>query len=215
MHPQFWDAPKPLPTMKRLVIFWLFVAVSLHKPHELYGQECVAETLGKFDARFCHGGLEVIYPEFKISVCCIVPREQRLREKISGEWGPPRVRLARAEKEKRYVLMMVDPDAPSHCSPTRSYWRHWLVADILGSDLKKGDFKGLVLSEYRQPTPPKNTGLHRYQFLLFEQPAGKTLSLSQKESSSLGNWDPQAFIQRFGLGTPLASVQFLTQNAKE
>ncbi|XP_061115305.1 phosphatidylethanolamine-binding protein 4 isoform X1 [Conger conger] len=201
--------------MKRLHIFLLCATVSLCKTQEVCGGECGAETLSEHDAGFCHGGLEVIYPELKISICSIVPRGQSLRDKISREWGPPRVRLTRIEKGKRYVLMMVDPDAPSRCSPTRAHWRHWLVADIAGSDLKKGDFKGSVLSEYRRPTPPRNSGLHRYQFMLFEQPADETLHLSQEESSSLGNWDPQAFIQRFGLGSPLAAVQFLTQNPKD
>ncbi|XP_035291768.1 phosphatidylethanolamine-binding protein 4 isoform X2 [Anguilla rostrata] len=168
--------------MKRLDIFLLCATVSLYKPHEVCGGDCVAETLSEVDASFCHGGLEVIYPDLKISPCSIIPRGQSLRDKMTGEWGPPQVRLTNAEE---------------------------------GSDLKKGDLKGLVLSEYRRPTPPRSTGLHRYQFMLFEQPADKTLSLSQEESSSLGNWDPQAFIQRFGLGRPLASVQFLTQNPKD
>lgn len=201
--------------MKRLDIFLLCATVSLYKPHEVCGGDCVAETLSEVDVSFCHGGLEVIYPDLKISACSIIPRGQSLRDKITGEWGPPQVRLTNAEEGKRYALMMVDPDVPSRSSPTRAHWRHWLVADIAGSDLKKGDLKGLVLSEYRRPTPPRSAGLHRYQFMLFEQPADKTLSLSQEESSSLGNWDPQAFIQRFGLGRPLASVQFLTQNPKD
>ncbi|KAG7480730.1 hypothetical protein MATL_G00059410 [Megalops atlanticus] len=201
--------------MAAVEVILLCVAVSVWKPQRVNGEVCAAETLSHSDAGFCHGRLEVIYPELEISSCSVIPRGQHLRDKISREWGPPRVRLAGAETAKKYALMMVDPDAPSRCSPTRSHWRHWLVVDIVGSDLKKGDIKGLVLSDYRHPTPPQGTGLHRYQFMLFEQPADKTLSLSQEEKSSLGNWDPQAFIQRFGLGKPLASLQFLTQNAKD
>jgi len=40
---------------------------------------------------------------------------------------------------------------------------------------------------YTRPTPPQGTGLHRYQFLVFEQPEDQTLSLSSQEKSSLGN----------------------------
>lgn len=29
-----------------------------------------------------------------------------------------------------YVLVMVDPDAPSRADPQMRYWRHWLVANI-------------------------------------------------------------------------------------
>ncbi|XP_061115308.1 phosphatidylethanolamine-binding protein 4 isoform X2 [Conger conger] len=125
--------------MKRLHIFLLCATVSLCKTQEVCGGECGAETLSEHDAGFCHGGLEVIYPELKISICSIVPRGQSLRDKISREWGPPRVRLTRIEKGKRYVLMMVDPDAPSRCSPTRAHWRHWLVADIAPQPRRGGD----------------------------------------------------------------------------
>lgn len=38
---------------------------------------------------------------------------------------------------------------------------------------------------YTRPTP--GTGLHRYQFLIFEQPEGQSLSLSPQENSSRGN----------------------------
>uniref|UniRef100_A0A8C9U715 Phosphatidylethanolamine binding protein 4 n=2 Tax=Scleropages formosus TaxID=113540 RepID=A0A8C9U715_SCLFO len=173
------------------------------------------DTLSDSDAQFCHGGLHVIYPELEVDGCMVVPRTERLREKISVEWGAPRVRLERAEEAKKYTLMMVDPDAPSRNNPSRCHWRHWLMVDILGSDLQKGDIRGSVLSEYRRPTPPSNTGLHRYQFLLFKQQDDRAISLSEEEKSSFGDWDPQAFAQRFGLGSAVAAVQFLTRNAKD
>ncbi|XP_030622470.1 phosphatidylethanolamine-binding protein 4 [Chanos chanos] len=172
-----------------------------------------AETLSPSDVRFCKGGLEVMYPELDIRECMVVPAE--LREKISKEWGPPRVRLADAKQKKTYTLMMVDPDAPSRKNPTRSRWRHWLVTDIKGRGLKKGQIKGTVLSEYGRPTPPRQTGFHRYQFLLYEQPKDQTPSLSPDEKTSLGNWDPKAFVKRFRLGPPVAALQFLTQNHRD
>ncbi|KAI7797544.1 putative phosphatidylethanolamine-binding protein 4 [Triplophysa rosa] len=84
-----------------------------------------------------------------------------------------------------------------------------------GKNFMNGDVRGIELSAYTRPTPPKDTGLHRYQFIVFEQPDDKTPSLSPQEKSSLGNWDPQAFVQRFGLTGPVASLQFLTQNHKD
>ncbi|XP_063051818.1 phosphatidylethanolamine-binding protein 4 [Engraulis encrasicolus] len=170
------------------------------------------ETLTPEDAHFCHGGLEVIYPETDISDCVIIPTAQR--EKLSKEWGAPQVKLATAKKRK-YTLMMVDPDAPSRSNPSRSHWRHWLIADIEGQELKRGNVKGTVLSEYTRPTPPQKSGLHRYQFMIFEQPDGQTLSLSKEENASRGNWEPQAFIGRFRLGHPVACLQFLTRSYKE
>ncbi|XP_047678787.1 phosphatidylethanolamine-binding protein 4 isoform X4 [Tachysurus fulvidraco] len=80
------------------------------------------------DRRFCRGELEISYPDLDIRSCMIIPQE--FREKISQEWGPPQVRLAMADKQKKYTLIMVDPDAPSRTNPSRAYWRHWLLADI-------------------------------------------------------------------------------------
>ncbi|XP_035673262.1 uncharacterized protein LOC118413817 isoform X3 [Branchiostoma floridae] len=51
---------------------------------------------------------------------------------------PPRVKYEKAEKDARYLLVMVDPDAPSAKNPEMAYWRHWLVTYISGEDLQKG-----------------------------------------------------------------------------
>lgn len=170
------------------------------------------ETCSPSEAQFCQGEITVTYPELDIRGCTIIPLP--LREKISKKWGPPKVAFPTAEKIK-YVLMMVDPDAPSRSYPTRSHWRHWLVADIKGHGLRTGNMKGSVLSAYTPPTPPQHTGMHRYQLLLFKQPKGQTISLNKTETASLGNWEPQAFSKRFGLGYPVASTQFLTQNYQD
>lgn len=33
-------------------------------------------------------------------------------------------------QSKKYVLMLVDPDAPSRADPRNRFWRHWLLADV-------------------------------------------------------------------------------------
>lgn len=43
--------------------------------------------------------------------------------------------------------------------------KHWLIGNIPGSDIKKGD----VLADYRGSGPPEGSGLHRYVFLVFKQ----------------------------------------------
>uniref|UniRef100_A0A3B3IAK4 Phosphatidylethanolamine binding protein 4 n=1 Tax=Oryzias latipes TaxID=8090 RepID=A0A3B3IAK4_ORYLA len=107
---------------------------------------------------------------------------------------------------KVYVLVMVDPDAPSRTKPTSTHWRHWLVANIEGRELKKGKIKGKILTEYQPPTPPQKSGFHRYQFMLFEQLPQTPVSLSDEEKSSRGKWDFPAFITRFNLGEPVAAL---------
>lgn len=190
----------------------LLVSVCVFGFHHVEGK---TETLSSVDSSYCHGGLEVRYPDVDITTCVIIPKEQKLRNKISTLWKAPNIYFSGADKRKTYVLMMVDPDAPNRANPTSAHWRHWLVVNIKGSDLKRGQLKGTTLTEYHPPSPPSKSGFHRYQFLLFEQPPGTTLSLTKPENSSRGKWDSQAFITKFGLGTPVATLQFLTQNYKD
>ncbi|KAM9475622.1 phosphatidylethanolamine-binding protein 4 isoform 2-T2 [Clarias gariepinus] len=154
----------------------------------------IGELLTNDDQRrFCSGGLELSYPDLDVHSCLIIPK--KFRKKITQEWRPPQVWLATADEKKKYTLMMVDPDAPSRTKPISAHWRHWLLADIKGQSLRTGDVKGTLLSEYARPTPPKRSGFHRYQFLVYEQNTGQVLSLSKQEKSSLASvpahaWQP-------------------------
>lgn len=38
--------------------------------------------------------------------------------------------LVNVLQDAAYILVMVDPDAPSRSSPKARFWRHWLVSDI-------------------------------------------------------------------------------------
>lgn len=64
---------------------------------------------------------------------------------------------------------MVDPDAPSRTNPKNREYRHWLVMNIPGNDVTKGDeVIGFIGSG-----APKHTGLHRYVYLVYKQPNGQ------------------------------------------
>lgn len=175
--------------------------------------EASQDTLSPLDSSFCHGGLEVTFPGLDINKCLIIPK--RLRENLSTVWRAPEIYFCKAHKNKMYALAMVDPDAPSRAKPTSAFWRHWLVVDIQGSALKKGLIQGTILTDYFPPTPPQKSGFHRYQLMLFEQPPDAPASLTKQEKSARGKWDLQAFIKRCGLGEPVATLQFLTQNYKD
>ena len=66
--------------------------------------------------------------------------------------------------------MHADPDAPSRKEPKYREWRHWVVVNIPGGDVSKGE----VCAEYVGAGPPKGTGLHRY-VILGERMAGHYL----------------------------------------
>ena len=50
--------------------------------------------------------------------------------------------------------IFLDPDAPSRKEPKFREWHHWLVVNIPGQDVSKGE----TLSEYVGSGPPEGTG---------------------------------------------------------
>jgi large subunit ribosomal protein L35 len=44
----------------------------------------------------------------------------------------PKVKYANAKDDGAYLLMMVDPDAPSRDNPIKRSWLHWLIINIKG-----------------------------------------------------------------------------------
>ena len=50
--------------------------------------------------------------------------------------------------------MFIDPDAPSRTNPKAGEWHHWLVVNIPGDDVSKGEEK----TQYFGSGPPKGTG---------------------------------------------------------
>lgn len=70
-----------------------------------------------------------------------------------------------AEKGAYYTIFMVDPDAPTRENRELGDARHWLVVNIPGTDIEKGD----EVIEFVGSGCPKGSGLHRYITLVFKQ----------------------------------------------
>lgn len=64
-----------------------------------------------------------------------------------------------------FKILFEDPDAPSRKEPKFGEWHHWIVVNIPGNDISKGD----TVAEYVGSGPPPDTGLHRYVFLVYKQ----------------------------------------------
>lgn len=115
-----------------------------------------------------------------------------------------------ASQDVYYTLAMVDPDAPSRETPTFREVNHWLIGNILGSNLESGD----VITEYLGSGPPKGTGLHRYAFMVykqprkltFDEPRTKKLSRAHRRSFTL-----KKFSEKYKLGDPVAGNFFKAQ----
>uniref|UniRef100_A0A1I7U2V2 Phosphatidylethanolamine-binding protein n=1 Tax=Caenorhabditis tropicalis TaxID=1561998 RepID=A0A1I7U2V2_9PELO len=108
-----------------------------------------------------------------------------------------------AEPGALYTLIKTDPDAPSRKKPTFREWHHWLVVNIPGNDISKGD----TLSEYIGAGPAPKTGLHRYVYLIYKQ-SGRIEDaehgrLTNGSGDKRGAWKTADFVAKHGLGTPL------------
>lgn len=104
-----------------------------------------------------------------------------------------------------YTLCLTDPDAPSRQEPTYREWHHWLVSNISGNDVAKGE----TLSQYVGSGPPPKTGLHRYVFLVYRQPAGGPIKfdeprLTNRSGDHRGGFSIAKFAQKYKLGDPIA-----------
>ncbi|CAK0782803.1 hypothetical protein CVIRNUC_005998 [Coccomyxa viridis] len=96
-----------------------------------------------------------------------------------------------------YTLVMVDPDAPSPDNPKFRYYLHWLVANIPGVDVQRGD----VIVDYMGPSPPK--AKHRYVFILYPQHG----RVNAKAPKAHHNFTLHQFEKEHNLGDP-ADVKF-------
>ncbi|XP_044580968.1 protein D2-like isoform X1 [Cotesia glomerata] len=108
-----------------------------------------------------------------------------------------------ADSGSFYTLCMTDPDAPSRKQPTYREWHHWLVGNIPGNDVSKGE----VLSEYIGSGPPQGTDLHRYVFLVYKQPQKLSFEeqrLTNRSGDNRAKFSVSKFAEKYNLGAPIA-----------
>jgi len=118
-----------------------------------------------------------------------------------------------ADRHKNHTLIMVDPDAPSRKNPFYKEWLHWLVVNIPGTNISEGE----TLAAYMPPDPRKDTGLHRYIFVVYEQPSGNVTFRERKLGPKQTNPTERAYFSVWNfasghyLGDPLAGNYFLSK----
>ncbi|KAF7692358.1 phosphatidylethanolamine-binding protein 1-like [Silurus meridionalis] len=104
---------------------------------------------------------------------------------------------------KLYTLALTDPDVPSKKDPKFREWHHFLVVNIKGNDVSSG----CVMSDYVGSCPPKGSGLHRYVWLVYEQPGTLNCTesvLSNRCGDNRGKFQIQNFRKKYGLDNPVA-----------
>uniref|UniRef100_A0A0A9XHF3 OV-16 antigen n=2 Tax=Lygus hesperus TaxID=30085 RepID=A0A0A9XHF3_LYGHE len=114
------------------------------------------------------------------------------------------------EEDAYYLLCMTDPDAPSRDEPSWREWHHWLVGNIPGTDVSLGE----TLSAYVGSAPPPGTGLHRYCFLVYQQPDKLQFDEKRLTNQSAENrecFSISKFAEKYQLGDPVAGNFFVAQ----
>ncbi|XP_040052345.2 phosphatidylethanolamine-binding protein 1 [Gasterosteus aculeatus] len=109
------------------------------------------------------------------------------------------------DPSKMYTLALTDPDAPSRKDPKFREWHHFLVVNMKGNDVSSG----CVVSDYVGSGPPKGTGLHRYVWLVYEQPASLSCDeavLTNRSGDGRGKFRVQSFRLKYKLGAPVAGT---------
>lgn len=104
---------------------------------------------------------------------------------ITNTQKTPQVLIKPNHGGKLYTLLMSDPDAAAKS------WLHWLVVNIPSSspNMTEGD----EVISYAPPSPP--SGIHRYIFTLYEQPASILVSAPNER----GNFNVDAFERKYNL----------------
>ncbi|XP_049529582.1 protein D3-like [Anopheles darlingi] len=108
-----------------------------------------------------------------------------------------------------YTVLMADPDAPSRSNPEMRSWKHWVVGNVLGTRVDQGT----VLADYVGSGPPQGTGLHRYVFLVYQQPGNLTFdeTVLSSRNPNRGKWSPEDFAIKYELRDPIAGNFYQAQ----
>lgn len=118
---------------------------------------------------------------------------------------------------EKFVIALVDPDAPTPQNKSLSQFRHFLGGDfhLDGSSTIRAPLvnSSAALTEYVNPTPPIGSDAHRYVILLFVQPTNfDTVARNfVAPSTPRPNFDLATFVEEAGLGAPIAGTFFLTR----
>jgi phosphatidylethanolamine-binding protein len=127
-------------------------------------------------------GFSAPWPEF-------AGKELTPTESCSAPFGAA---LSCGSADKKYCMIMTDPDAPSREEPAYREFLHWMVSDITNTFTVNLDYCG--------PGPPCNSGLHRYIFLIYEQPDGADIAGLAAKFEGRGGKKAHTLAQEHGLG---------------
>lgn len=114
-----------------------------------------------------------------------------------------------------YTVVLLDMDAPSRAHPIAAQWLHWLVINVPGRDLSRGD----TIAEYAGPTPPQGTGQHRYVVLVYEQTKKilpeDQVRIARDSQNGRAKWHLERYLAANDAGAKLVSINFFLAEYEE
>ena len=126
---------------------------------------------------------------------------------VSGQFLTPQetidnpiVSLSGLDTNKEDCLIMYDPNgvAGNHI--------HWIVDYIPGNNFNEG----IKVFEYKQPTPPKGSGIHNYVFSLYESSSNKQIYNMLNDNNRTIELD-YLLVQLNITGEPIYTKKFISE----
>ncbi|KAI1706545.1 phosphatidylethanolamine-binding protein domain-containing protein [Ditylenchus destructor] len=168
-----------------------------------------ADTIkNKFDAYNITGWVVSVAPIKELAVQCgSVKVTPGIVLKPSKAENPPNVTWD--TDHSLHTLVMIDPDVPA---PDGYGWGpqflHWLVVNIPeNNSVANGD----TVSHYYPPTPPDNSGEHRYILLVYKQNG----TISTRNPLYDDDFNVNNYSKKYELGSPVLGNFFLASYEKE
>ncbi|ORY67021.1 phosphatidylethanolamine-binding protein, partial [Pseudomassariella vexata] len=118
-----------------------------------------------------------------------------------------------ADYKGQYLILMVDPDAPTPSNPTRRFFLHWLATSMTQNTTASSPQTGRALINstpaqvpYRGPAPPSTSSAHRYILYAFAQPENFAIpdAYSGFSNENRSDFNLDNFIKDAGLARPAA-----------
>ncbi|XP_068127734.1 phosphatidylethanolamine-binding protein 1-like [Hyperolius riggenbachi] len=104
-----------------------------------------------------------------------------------------------------HTFVATDPDVPSREDPSMGEWHHCIVVNMKGNDFESGK----TLTKFVGSAPGKDTGLHRYTLLVYEQSGPLTCDepiLGDKSAEHREKFKAKKFRHKYKLGPPVAGM---------
>ncbi|XP_039752315.1 protein D1-like [Pararge aegeria] len=135
--------------------------------------------------------ISVTYPGVSIYLGTTVQPLQTLAQPVVSYEG---------DDNELYTLMFFGPDLPPSVNVPLTQFLHWLVVNIPGRDISKGD----TISSYFPPTP--YPGGFPYIFILYKQDGMLNTTEIPDMSFILRrpNFSPMEFAEKYNLNGPIA-----------